>query len=175
MAVSKTQSVGQDYNTLLGKVQKQADKKKVNIKVFDDNMDGKLSIDELKMALTRMPKLVVNNGEVQINDYDKKGNLVQEILKSADGEFINKAVNAYDKNNKKVSTTFTSSDGIKSETTYKYHKNGVLKSMESKVNSGEMFTETYFENGNMESVSYTNEDGEVVICKADKNGNMIES
>lgn len=149
MSVGKVNGNNQEYTQLYATIQKQAEAKKVSIKVFDANNDGKISLLELKLAQKQIPTMFVGNEEVQLEEYDKKGNLIKTSRRDANGEFINASTYTYSKQGKLEKITFLEKDGVVGTATYQYHQNGNLKSETTKFKDGSTSVFNYDKNGNM--------------------------
>ena len=147
MTVENINTSNANYAQLLGQVNSLIAPKKINIKVFDQNMDGKLSVKELKKALTLIPNMKVSQGIVSLNEVDKNGNIIETTKKIITGTFLDNTKFQYDKNGKKIKATTTSGKGKISTTTYTYYDNGALKTSSTKDSKGKTITLNYSENG----------------------------
>ena len=142
-AVNKTDA---HYAQLFGKVQNLISSKKINIYVFDKNMDGKLSKKELQEALTLIPNMKVSQGIVSLNEVDKNKRVVKTTRKIITGELLNTTNYEYNEKGQKIKEICNGSYGS-SVTSYGYHENGQLKTSSTKTADGKTVTLKYSDNG----------------------------
>lgn len=137
MAVQQVKNAGAEYAQLLGTVNTLIAPKKINIKVFDVNGDNKLSTKELQYALAQLPHMKVNKGFVELNDYNKNGQLVQTTTKIITGDTYNTKTFKYNKNGQMTQELYKGPQGS-STTTFTYHPDGNLQSKTVKAKTGTM-------------------------------------
>ena len=150
MGISNVKEMNTEYTKLYSKMQKLSSAKKISIKVFDSDNNGKLSLAELKSAQQRIKNTVVNYmGDVEITDFDKNNRKIKQEYRLDDGTFVSQTVYKYNKQGQvSEAITFNAKKQVSCTTSYEYHSNGKVKTSVFKASDGITMVEKYNPKGN---------------------------